>query len=242
MGTRIAAHEATIKTASVEIRALTVSGRQVTLSVFRQLQEEQVVDQESLTLKGPVWGKVNYFWGDDARRTDDPLHVVWQKGDELRRALIPCDISGFSYWSKVRAMIDQSFAAASLLAIAEGQDSPDELEGRSQYGPPRFSATIEGYRTWCEFGYSGSIPAAISTIANYRQDPPTVQENPFWRGGYDKAVALLRAEAKQAYGVESFDDATKQAFTAARQLNNSKATWATLRTSLGDLDQLFIAT
>jgi len=237
MGTRIAAHEATIKTASVEIRALTVSGRQVTLSVFRQLQEEQVVDQESLTLKGPVWGKVNYFWGDDAKRTDDPLHVVWQKGDELRRAIIPCDIGGFSYWPKARAMIDEYFTGASLLAVVEGQYSPDELKGRA-----RFSAMIEGYRTWCEFDYPGGIPAAISTIASYRQNPPTEQEPSSRTKIYDKAVALLRSNAKQAYGVESFDDAKEQAIAAAKQLNEAKATWATLRTSLGDLDQLFIAT
>jgi hypothetical protein len=42
--------------------------------------------------------------------------------------------------------------------------------------------------------------------------------------------------------VESFDDAMEQAITVARQLNEAKATWATLRKSLSELDQLFIAT
>jgi len=237
MGTRIAAHEATIKTASVEIRALTVSGRQVTLSVFRQLQEEQVVDQESLTLKGPVWGKVNYLWGGDAKRTDDPLHMVWQKGDELRRAIIPRDIDSFSYWSEARKAIDEYFRAASLLSIVEGRYSPDELGGQN-----RFSATIEGYWVSCEFGYSGDVPQAISTIAIYRRYAPTAQETPSRREEYGKAVAILRANAKQVYEVESFDDAMEQAITVARQLNEAKATWATLRKSLGELDQLFIAT
>ena len=35
-------HNAEIKTATVEIRSLTVSGKQVTLAVFRQLREESL--------------------------------------------------------------------------------------------------------------------------------------------------------------------------------------------------------
>jgi hypothetical protein len=36
-------HNAEIRTAAVEVNTLTISGKQVTLAVFRQLQEEPIV-------------------------------------------------------------------------------------------------------------------------------------------------------------------------------------------------------
>ena len=71
--------QADIKTASVEIQSLTVSGKQLTLAVFRQLQEKYVLDDDA-KLRGRVWGKVNYFWGACAKGKVH-LHVVWQDGD-----------------------------------------------------------------------------------------------------------------------------------------------------------------
>jgi hypothetical protein len=83
---RITTHEASIKTATVEVKALTISGKQVTLSVFRQLPDEDLIDPETGQLTGEPWGRVNYFWGNCTAAAH--LHVVWQKGDELRRACV----------------------------------------------------------------------------------------------------------------------------------------------------------
>jgi hypothetical protein len=82
---KLLAKEATITTATVEVKSLTITGKQVTLSVFRQLLNEPLVDEETAELRGVPWGTVNYFWGDCK---PDHLHVVWQKGDELRRACV----------------------------------------------------------------------------------------------------------------------------------------------------------
>jgi hypothetical protein len=81
---RLTAQEATVKTATVEIKALTVSGKQVTMGVFRQLINEPVIDDWG-NLEGIAWGRVNYFFGDCK---PDHMHVVWQKGTELRRACV----------------------------------------------------------------------------------------------------------------------------------------------------------
>ena len=83
----ITAKEATIKTAVVEVKALTITGRQVTLSVFRQLKDEPLLDEDTGDLRGVPWGTVNYFWGGCAKAAEH-LHVVWQKGDQLRRACV----------------------------------------------------------------------------------------------------------------------------------------------------------
>jgi hypothetical protein len=85
MGHAIKVRDAHIKTAAVEIKSLTVSGKQVTMGVFRQLQVEDVIDPWEPQLEGVPWGTVNYF---PKPCEPDHLHVVWQKGDELRRACV----------------------------------------------------------------------------------------------------------------------------------------------------------
>lgn len=77
---------AQVSTAKVEIKTLTISGKQVTLAVFRQLIEEQLI-AENGRLKGVAWGTVNYH--PDKCHDDDPhWHVVWQLGNELRRSKV----------------------------------------------------------------------------------------------------------------------------------------------------------
>lgn len=74
-----------LATAKVEIRVVTVSGKQMTLSVFRQLKQESPLDSDG-NWKGRPWGTVNYL-------TSGPPNVLWQKGAELRRGKI--DHPGF---------------------------------------------------------------------------------------------------------------------------------------------------
>lgn len=76
--------EASISTLSVELKAIHVNAKQMTLSVFRQIQEEKCFD-ENFDLLGNAWGTINYFWDKCPQDNDTVLHIVWQKGDELRR-------------------------------------------------------------------------------------------------------------------------------------------------------------
>lgn len=86
-GRRITTTEAVIKTASVEVRTLTLSGKQMTLAVFRQLLPEPLIDLETSELRGVPWGRVNYCPSKCYQSSH--LHVVWQKGSELRQSTIP---------------------------------------------------------------------------------------------------------------------------------------------------------
>ena len=85
---KILAHQATIKTAAVEIRALIVSGKQVTLAVFRQLDDEDLIvwHEGEFVLAGIPWGRVNYH--PDQCNATNHFHVVWQKEDQLLRSYI----------------------------------------------------------------------------------------------------------------------------------------------------------
>ncbi len=92
-------HNAQISTAKVEIKTLTISGKQVTLAVFRQLIDELLIAEDG-RLKGVAWGTVNYHpdkCGDDAPH----WHVVWQLGDELRRSKVSVAYKPEEvFWSK----------------------------------------------------------------------------------------------------------------------------------------------
>jgi hypothetical protein len=79
------AENAKIITATVTLRALTIERRQVTLSVFRQLIEEPIVDKDVLRLSGVGWGHVRYLID---QPPDRAIHLVWQKGNELRRCIV----------------------------------------------------------------------------------------------------------------------------------------------------------
>jgi hypothetical protein len=137
-GRRLSTHEATIRTAAVEVKTLTIRGKQVTQSVFRQLLREDLLDPETVALRGVPWGKVNYFWtqcpnpyrerlGFDTAH----LHVVWQRGDELRRDCI--GPSACARWrafdeGAIRGLFEQRhglFAALLCWRIAHGDWSLD---------------------------------------------------------------------------------------------------------------------
>jgi len=130
------AHEATVKTAAVEVKALTISGKQVTLSVFRQLKNEPLIDVETGDLLGTPWGTVNYFGFENCR--PNHLHVVWQKGKEIRRS---CVYSWDSSPERIAAYAEKSevLAMGELVRLTVGQRmsgvrSLDPLRGHLEAG------------------------------------------------------------------------------------------------------------
>ena len=97
MTAKISVEKAEINTATIEVQTLMVDSRKLTLSVFRQIKEENIIAIENRNfipglflreyLLGTPWGTVNYFWGDQEENHD--LHILWQKDNELRRCLYP---------------------------------------------------------------------------------------------------------------------------------------------------------
>lgn len=86
--------DVSLKTMQVEIRALVVSGKQMTLSVFRQLPKMDYFRIECLThesikifhpLGAVAWGVVNYKFGGSS----DDKHLVWQLENTLYRQYLP---------------------------------------------------------------------------------------------------------------------------------------------------------
>lgn len=76
--------EASITTVAVTIKALQVGKKQMTQSIFRQLPEIDLVDEDALELAGKPWGHVRYHWGDHDPRKH---HFVVEVDGVLHRSL-----------------------------------------------------------------------------------------------------------------------------------------------------------
>jgi hypothetical protein len=76
-------HNANVTTAAVEVKTLTISGKQVTLAVFRQLITAPLIKDDG-ALNGIPWGVVNYH-PDKCVGLLPHKHIVWQRGETLRR-------------------------------------------------------------------------------------------------------------------------------------------------------------
>ncbi|MEU4410702.1 hypothetical protein AB0F88_39880 [Streptosporangium sp. NPDC023963] len=90
-------HNAEITTATVQVKTLTISGKQVTQSVFRQLFEEPLIAHEG-ALNGTPWGVVNYH-PDKCGDRPEHWHIVWQRGNDLLRSAVDIEVN-WPYTSK----------------------------------------------------------------------------------------------------------------------------------------------
>jgi hypothetical protein len=85
----ITTDHATIRTATVSVKVLTLDKKQMTLSVFRQLPLRHVIDPLTMELRGTPWGHVNYFWDDSPNDPDyHRLHIIWERSGRLYRSLV----------------------------------------------------------------------------------------------------------------------------------------------------------
>lgn len=86
MGKPLTVQNAELVTATVELKTLSVSGKQVTLSVFRQIPDGQLFT-DGFQFSGVPWGRVNYFW-DGGPPQPDRQHILWQSGSDLFRTIV----------------------------------------------------------------------------------------------------------------------------------------------------------
>jgi hypothetical protein len=120
---------AEVSTATIEIKTLTIGRKQVTLAVFRQLDQEVLVDPRSSALYGVPWGRVNYCPSKACAGEGGHLHVVWQKGIELRRATVSRWWTGRNEAASNRLddrqrICDEDLDPYLLALLANGQSLP----------------------------------------------------------------------------------------------------------------------
>lgn len=145
-----------IKQVAIEVKVLKIGNRQVTLAVFRQLPNEQIINFETGELKGIPWGRVNYHVD---CKGNDHTHLVWQKGNELRRAVIHDELR-FSFAHRLRVDIDFYGTAFVAARILEGW--MPETESRTIFGDS-FPALPNPFRfEFCKEPIAVYLPDTVS--------------------------------------------------------------------------------
>lgn len=90
----IEAHTAAVRTATVELRTIVIGKKQLTLAVYQQIPQRDLLDfgkfgKDVPLVLGTVWGWVNHCnakeckWVDDAHR-----HFIWECEGRLYRDYI----------------------------------------------------------------------------------------------------------------------------------------------------------
>lgn len=204
-----------LKSLSVEIKALTVNGKQMTLAVFRQLPARELWDKQ-FKLLGIPWGRVRYFWGEDKDCTG--FQVVWQDADILYRSMHYQPRPVVEYTRKrdlENRLRDLSLAwpRSEPELVVEDFTPPMEVpDFTKRYHP---DMTLERYRLECR---QKNIDANARHRQQYENDLKQYREK-------EQARAELAAQIK------AIDDRSAAAFAA----------WTRAHQALEALPQLFIA-
>jgi hypothetical protein len=90
---------AIVHTAAIDVKIMRIDGKQVTLSLFRQLPEKSIVSpkcEKTLCLLGTAWGIVRYDWGGHKHSPHGgrqeswvDFHLVWEMRKQLFRMPFP---------------------------------------------------------------------------------------------------------------------------------------------------------
>lgn len=245
----ITANQATVKTASVDVRVLTISGKQVTLAVFRQLIEEPLVDTCDGTLAGVPWGKVMYCPGKACSlhdRSPGHLHVVWQKGDQLRRAAVP------EWWPdhhECNCMAENYLRAVILLRLAEWGSAHPQAGEFAAYREEGVVCWPDGLwrpgdETWSPRpvvigGRNGNGGWSEWELVERATREPLPGEWPDeWQ---EEAAASLRDKARCLSNTDALARASELYVQSERDFAAGWEAWRKAFATLDALDQLFIA-
>ncbi len=218
-----------VSTAAVEVKTIQVSRKQMTLSMFRQLIDERLIG-DGQAFRGNPWGCVNYHhecgyrtwhqdWCDDFRHGRH-LHVVWQKGSDLRKATV--------YerdWC--------TYGPAVIGALVSGPEADRLVQAAyctNDHRLPDWMGTHDGTKPWPAYL---SFPWTDGLIC--RASPPRGHANPPWQ----QDEPGLPCGDGQAYDAALRDFGEHIAWRAAEA--EGRVRYAERWAELQDLPQLFIA-
>lgn len=247
-GKQLNAQNAVIKTATVEIKALTVSGRQVTQAVFRQLREEELIAEDG-TLNGVPWGYVNYHpdkcggdLGDCQHR-----HIVWQRGEELLRSHVLVRPRFSAYYVDLDSGGEWLISDELVLRWIQGSaevaapfDRDDVRAAREKgFGKYASLVSVVGYDAQTRIDYELPISEEAERAALLKLRGGIAPE---WLTRLPEAVAALREEIRRGRADEGrvhaeSDLAAELKVEAARRERHIET-----HKVLAQLPQLFIAT
>jgi hypothetical protein len=245
----ITVQQATVRTAAVEIRTLSVGGKQVTMGLFRQLLREDLIDPHTCQFRGAPWGLVNYFWGDC--HPESHLHIVWQLGNELRRSCVWPAVRHnaearrlLEHWANIQSCLSET-AILSLALETCPRHVRKEHKGYPEGSPYRTDHHLE-IGTWT-VGRDSDLERTLgllwgfSTYGVVREDASLVLKEV---SGVQERIASLVGQLAE-WGVPLPTYPEPECRRLWHEYKNKPKTleegWRTRYAELASLDQLFIA-
>lgn len=211
---------------SVEIKTLTVSGKQMTQALFRQLEIEDLITPE-LKLKGVPLGRVNYFPSPcNDKRSASHLHIVWQKGEELKRDCVYEQYPSEECLKPYRAGLE---SAVKGLFVAEIYAKPEDQDKRWTDGEFKIIRELDDTSLSLNGPWVRLVDAAHQLAYSHTQE-------------LIAAVETAREEAGRDYGLSilTVDQAAQYCENARSRLNSFQAGYRKVVESLKALPQLFV--
>ncbi|PZG72589.1 hypothetical protein C1I97_37945 [Streptomyces sp. NTH33] len=253
MTRQLTTHNATITTAAVEVKTLTIRGKQVSLSVFRQLREEPLIADDG-TLNGVPWGTVNYH-PDKCTDLAEHWHIVWQHGQELRRARVfakpDFDREPYehgTFWAEEADLFVEVWAHEWLHGRVSNQPLPRDRH--HTWGAGRFLTEVKFNMDGLTVGAVVNDTAINALNARLELDYARKQME---SSGYDwQQEQLAKAEARAAdtlaaldAGIDDWNITFDEAHAAYRKAVADEVArrrrHRDVRATLAQLPQLFIA-
>lgn len=251
---KLTVHNASVTTMSVEVKTLTIGARQVTQGIFRQLIEEPLIAKEGV-LNGTPWGHVT--WHPDKCDGDrEHWHIVWQKGDELRRAKVT-EVPGFDANLRAGGRQKRFWCAEADLALAAALR--EWLNGRREKSPlvPKsgYSTVFEDtYSSPTEHGFSVyAIPSDLALAAAKAKLAAAEGESlrvPVWGSGpmdtkarlteASTALAEAMSQLDAEVGQGTYDEIAEALSAATRAEAERRQRHREIHAALAQLPQLFI--
>lgn len=225
----ITTNDVAIKQVEVSIKVLKIGNKQVTQAVFKQLPEEPVIHPDTGALQGEAWGRVNYHVGCDDIGPKH-FHVVWQKGDGLRRCIVAlpweCWGSGSKVSEKWANLMNRRYRHAEAYLAAR------LLEGYDPGGDAPFKCNVTIGQACLTLDLGGTI------------------RNAWWVTGFngvrrltEGSQANLKRFISDVYSIPTLESKEiEDRFIALdSQLTILRQEWQRSYDQLQQLDQLFIA-
>jgi hypothetical protein len=240
---------ALITTATVQIRVLTLNGKRVTLSVFRQIIEEQILAHDG-SLRGSPYGWVNYHGAWCAEKPEH-WHVIWRPNEtELRVALVEK-----RYPDRPAYLLDEAVDRYALAAFRDhwtrgGAGLP--VHHRRVFDDRVSMGTRAGVALYASLSAEAEellrIERALRSLGDSEGSvhPGNYIDDPTLRGmvsasAVKRALRHLGDEAAASLGSHSTDVALHAVDELVDAAIVRHARQNAVRKALGDLPQLFIA-
>ncbi|MEV7011714.1 hypothetical protein [Streptosporangium sp. NPDC051022] len=245
----ITATAASTGTATLDLKTLTIGGRKVTLTVFRQIREAALIADDG-TLNGHPWGVVNYH----PDKCGDYLphwHIVWQRDSEILRSRV-YEKATFD-WPTSYALADPIFQSPETDQYVTS-NVHEWINGRLDEAPLKERTGARGYRSHQTFTEGtltvrGDASTAAASAAARHHDvlnPPTYDSYGYRPDPERLAAEFNQARDRLAEEIAGWESTREQIITAYQTTVASeqkrRQRHRDLRAQLAaELPQLFIA-